>query len=150
MMIRKLLLSSLWILPVMAFTEDAVMLAAADNEATNETSELVNNSQLNQGALILKIDPNGEADVIQASSSGDLIIQLQPGTYEASTTYTLMTCEAGFDSEFERVYFCVPGIGLQELSNATLTYGADALVLEITSPFTVEAPESAPTDEQPS
>lgn len=100
--------------------------------------------QDSDGTLNVKIDASGNTDQVQAPGvgylGGDLIIQLQPGTYTASTTYALLACDSGFSSEFDHVYFDIPGEGLQELSNASLTYGTDAVTLEITSTFVVDAP----------
>lgn len=102
--------------------------------------------QISSANLVAKIDADANTDLVEAFDigylNGNLIIQLAPGYYTASTAYTLVTCAGGFNSPFENVYFNFPVEGLQSLSNASLSYTADSVVLTITSDFTVASPMS--------
>lgn len=96
------------------------------------------------GNLIVKIDAAANTDLVHALEvghlAGSLIIQLAPGEYTASTAYTLVTCDEGFTAPFDNAYFDIPGMGLQTIMNANLSYTADSVVLTITSNFTVQEP----------
>lgn len=108
--------------------------------------------QTNGGVLNTKIDPSGSCDLVQMAGTayldGDLIIPLQDGEYVASTNYTLMTYENGYSMPFDNVYFDVPGVGLQPLTNASLNYNMASLDLEITSNFTIGALRAAEKDKR--
>jgi len=92
--------------------------------------------------LNIKIDGSGNTDLVYAEATGhlagDLVIQLAPGTYTASTEYTMMTCDAGFTTPFDNVYFDM-GDGLEGISNASLSYTDTSVVLTITSTFNVSS-----------
>jgi hypothetical protein len=99
--------------------------------------------QSSNGTLNIKIDALGNTDLIHAFEeglpAGNLVIQLDPGTYTASSTYTLITCDEGFNTAFDNAYFDL-GMGLESISNASLSYISDSVVLAINSTFTVNAP----------
>lgn len=96
--------------------------------------------------LRLKIDDTGNCDLVHADAvghlAGNLIIELAAGSYTTSTAYTLMTCDDGFSNPFDNVYFDM-GSGLESVSNASLSYTSDSVVLTITSDFTVPTPSFA-------
>jgi hypothetical protein len=93
---------------------------------------------------VVKIDASANTDLVHALEvghlAGNLIIQLAPGDYTASTAYSLLTCDEGFTSPFDNAYFDIPGEGLQSISNASLNYTSDSVILIITDNFTVNAP----------
>ncbi len=102
--------------------------------------------QTTEANLVVKIDGDANTDLLYATNagylSGNLIIQLAPGEYTSSTAYTLLTCNDGFTTPFDNAYFNIPGEGLQSITNASLSYTADSVILTITSDFTVNAPMS--------
>jgi hypothetical protein len=117
--------------------------AGADFGVITNTTDYYQTTGTN---LVLKIDAEANTDLVQASDGGylggNLIIQLAPGDYTASTAYTLVNCAEGFSGPFDNAYFDIPGEGLQSISNASLSYTADSVVLTITSNFTVDEPLS--------
>jgi hypothetical protein len=136
--------------PDVYYVANAGIVKTGDNFGT--ITNTAGYFQDDTGTLILKINASGSTDLIQSPEAGqidgDLIIQLAPGTYTASSTYTLLACDGGFTAEFDNAYFDIPGQGLQSISNASLNYNTDTIVLEITSTFVVDPPENISVSEE--
>ncbi len=100
--------------------------------------------QDNGGTMVVKVDPTGSTDLIQATANGlitgDVIIQLQPGTYTSGKTYEFLNCPNGINGTFENAYLDFPVEGQQPLSNSVINYNTTSVVYEVTHTFTVNSP----------
>lgn len=98
--------------------------------------------QCERGKLIAKVEPNGKHDLLSANGigyiDGDLIIQMQPGTYKEGTVYPLVTCEGGIYGQFAHIYMEIPGQGYRSLRHSQLTYDEHSISYMVTSDFTVK------------